>query len=450
MLYYPQVSVPALALFHAYHEVRCVFLHQHDFFISYSKNDYDTVNAIVSKMDFYGATSWFQRRNSKQAFASAISEGIETASAFVVFLSASSVKSIYVQNEIAIAIDHLSEDDSYRILPVVIDDVDKKNPDFKALNVFLGTFNFLFLKDFSSVDELVLKIFSQVDLHIEGGGVKSIYTGNSAIEAHRITIQTELLNHYALSVIDDVFSTRKDAAVLDIGCADGNTVMSRIADKPYSLLLGVDINGEKIQAARDRFGNEKNFFLEADISADGFSAAVSDFLAKNGKTGFDVIHIAAVLLHLEKPEQALQKLYDLLLPGGCIFIQEEDDGLNQVYPPSAFFDHCFYIYDHSLESGDRHMGRKLPILLQNVGFTDISLRSATMSSLDFGGKYRDALWDMYFNTNFWDATDASYFDDIHAVDLLPSVISAHDEMREKFLRGDIFIVMGILFFVAVK
>ncbi|MBQ6952204.1 MAG: TIR domain-containing protein [Clostridia bacterium] len=420
-----------------------------DFFISYNKNDYIIVEEIVNKMEFYGAKCWFQRRNSKQAFAHAIAQGIESAGAFVVFVSSHSIRSIFVQNEIKSAIDHLEEDSTYKVLPIILGDVDEQSQEFRALSIFLGTFNMLYAQEFQSTEELVLKIFDQVDMKIiNENNQKSIYTGDSDIEKQRLKIQTALLNKYAQDYIIDILDGKQNPTILDIGCSDGDCIMSRVEGIEYGYLLGVDINSDKIKDANDKYGNEKNTFWKADITKDEFFAEARDYLKDRDLSGFDLIHISAVLLHLDNVERIMGRIHDLLKRGGHVFIQEEDDGLNLAYPHFSYFEKCACIYEHSLESGDRKMGRKVPMYLKNAGFSNIVVKNSTITSEDFGGSIKEELWDLYYNPNYWDATSASYFDDIIAVEMLPTVIAEHDEIKEEYMKGNIFITLGILFFDA--
>ena len=94
------------------------------------------------------------------------------------------------------------------------------------------------------------------------------------------------------------------------------------------------------------------------------------------------------------------------------------------------------------------MGRKVPMYLKNAGFSNIVVKNSTITSEDFGGSIKEELWDLYYNPNYWDATSASYFDDIIAVEMLPTVIAEHDEIKEEYMKGNIFITLGILFFDA--
>ena len=96
------------------------------------------------------------------------------------------------------------------------------------------------------------------------------------------------------------------------------------------------------------------------------------------------------------------------------------------------------------------MGRKIPLLLKEAGFSSVKLHSSTISSLDFGGKYREAFWALYFDPNLWAADSAAYFDNYEAFDLLSKVRERHDEMKAAYMNGDYFITLGVFFYTAVK
>lgn len=424
----------------------------HNLFISYSTDDTEIVSGIVEKISSFDVQCWFQQKDSKQSFFDAVADGIDNSTSFIVFLSDTSVNSLYVKNEIICGINKFNENPDYKILPVVLTDTDETSSAFKGVSVLLAAFNRLYVDDYCSSDELVLKIFDQLNIQVSSSeGRQSLYHGNSSVEAERIRIQTELYNLYAQKYIDEIFNKMPNPVVLDIGCSDAKTIMSRINDKPYTLLVGVDKNDSKISEANKAFPDKKNIFVNMDITADSLYSSIKQVIEENGFHGADVIHISSVLLHISEPQKLLASLHKILKPGGFIFIQEEDDGLNKVFPDSPYFKNCFFIYDHCLESGDRRMGRKIPVLLKNAGFHNINLRSSVITSLDFEKKYQEALWDFYFNPNLWESIEsAKFFDNKKAFDLVPSIFSAHDTIKKEFLDGKYFIIMGIMFFVAKK
>lgn len=420
-----------------------------DIFISFSNKDRNKVEYIVQAIKYFGASCWYQSRDSKKDYLREINEGIKNSSAFVIFLSPDSIDSIMVRNEINRALDVLKRDRSFKILPVVIEELDEDEEGI--IKLLLGSFNWLYEREYPDYYSLALAIFEQIDLHLETpDGVNSTYSGESTVEQKRIESQNLLFNEYAKQYLDEIFRRFQQPDVLDVGCSNGKNILLRLSGRDYGRLLGIDKDANRIREASQAYTSSRNTFLQCDITTEQLDETLRRYLDERGMAGFDLIHISAVLLHVKAPGDILRRLHGFLKDGGVIFIQDEDDGCNLVYPHAAFFDNCFSIWEHSLESGDRRMGRKIPIYLREAGYRQITLKSSTVSSLDFGGKYRETLWDLYFNPELWVVEDASYFDSYDAFSLLEEYRSSHPAFRKDYMDGKYFLTLGILFFTAEK
>ena len=420
-----------------------------DIFISFSNENKEKVEKIVQTIKFFGPSCWFQLRDSKQHFIEEINKGINNSSNFVIFLSNASISSFMVRNEISRAIDQKQKDDSYNIIPVVIEEL---LPDkLELIKLFLGSLNWLYEDKYKNYEELVLAIFEQANLEVRNvENSHSIYSVNKDVEQKRLESQNRLFNEYAKTYLDELFSNYENPTVLDIGCDNGSNTLLRLKDRSYKYLIGIDINEKRIIEANQINASDKNTFICCDVTSPDFFRIMFSNMQAKGITGFDIIHISAVLMHLDNPGEVLKNLYMFLNPGGHIFIQDEDDGANMAYPSSKFFDNCFYVWDHSLESGDRRMGRKIPLLLKAAGFKDVKLKSTTMSSVDFDGKYKEELWDLYFNAELWATDSAAYFDNYEAFSMLDGILEKHSEMKKSYMDGNIFITLGVFFLTAKK
>lgn len=420
-----------------------------DIFISYSKSNKDKVAEIVSKITAQGVSCWFQLQDSKQEYAAEISKGIRTSRAFVVFLSNASIRSMYVRSEIAIAFKHYNNTKGYKLLPVFIEDIAECD-ELDSLDIYLGMFNELFARDFATTDDLVAKIFEQLGIVPDMANVDSIYSAETDAETQRLAIQNDFYNRYASGYIAEAIENMSDVCALDVGCSDGTNTVLRLADQKFTKILGVDKDKTMVGRANERHGDERYEFRYADITADSFNGVLDEYLKEQNREYFDFIHVSAVFLHIKKPLFTMKMLHDHLAPGGRIFIVDEDDGLNIVSPDSEFFDDCFFIWSKSLESGDRHMGRKIPLLLSEAGFSDVNIRRSTLSSTDFGGEMKEVLWDLYFNPYLWSVPTADYFSDGRAFAKIAPYTLQHDAKKREYMDGKIFIMLGVMFFVATK
>lgn len=420
-----------------------------DIFISYSNANKDIVEKVVSTIKFFGATCWFQLRDSKQQFIEEINKAINNSLNFVVFLSNESVSSLMVRNEIARAIYQQKKIKNYAIIPVVIEELTEEN--LENISLYLGSINWLYIDKFKDCESLVLAIFEQANIIITNKeSIQSIYSTDKDAEKIRLKKQNKFFNEYATKYLDDVFAKYESPSILDIGCDNGDNILTRLERRNYGFLLGLDKNEHSIKEANRLYSSDKSVFVTCDVTSNDFFKIIFSQMQQHRIIGFDIIHISAVLLHMGKVDELLKNLYMLLNANGTIFIQDEDDGVNLAYPSSKYFDDCFYIWEHSKESGDRKMGRKLPLLLKSAGFKNIQLLSTTISSIDFDERYKEDLWDLYFNPELWTTDNASYFDNYEAFDLLQTVIQKHTEMKEAYLNGKYFIALGVFFLIAEK
>ena len=233
---------------------------------------------------------------------------------------------------------------------------------------------------------------------------------------------------------------------MDVGCSDGKNINLRLQGRSYHSLLGIDIDSQKITQATEDFHDSRQTYLTLDITADDFSTQLQKYLSDKSLYGFDLILISSVLLHLKDPGKALSSLRSFLKPKGFLFIQEEDDGLNFAYPQADFFKDAFYLWEHSLESGDRYFARKLPKLLKECGYRNINLLSTTITSLDFGKERLDAFWDLYFNIDLWSADSPEFFNNYDSLLKLENYRKEHQRFKRAFLRREFFITLGIFFY----
>ncbi len=425
---------------------------KYDFFISYNKKDLKHARRISSIIKSSSLHCWWQGEDSKQEYALEIKEGLELSEAFIVLLSDGSASSEWVGKEILLAI-RLHATCGLKLLPIVVDELSEV--DYRYFHQLLGNFNWLFLKDYDSDRELIRAITSQVNIRLGEFGENSIYSAEIEAEKQRLRKQNNLYNMYASPVLDELFERCQRPAVLDVGSSDAENIMLRLNGRDFSHLLCIDKEQGKIAEAKENYGNDPRIdFLVTDITRKGFGSSIKNYVAESGIGGFDIIHISAVLLHLKNPTSVLKSLLAVLKVGGYIFIQDEDDGLNAVYQQDdndpCFFSDCFYIWRHSKESGDRTMGRKIPIFLKAAGFSDIQMRSSVLSSIDFGGALKEDLWDLYFNPEFWVVNSPDYFDKPDAFERCESYIAKHDEHKEKYMRGEIFLTLGVPIFTARK
>lgn len=422
----------------------------YDFFISFCKSDIVLVSSIVEVMENqYGAKCWFQEKDSRAEFVDAIMQGIESASAFIVFVSPASANSYFVLNEVNHAIEWKSSHDDYKIVPVLIgpENVEINDPAYKRIHFYLGRINTCIYKRHDPLEELVRNIFNQAEYEPVGEKLhKSLYH-SSVTETKRIFAQNEILcdfsHEYFLRYV------KPEMYILDVGCADGANIIMRLSGIEYRGVLGIDIEKEQIHKAQIKFGNSKNTFACADVFSNEFDDTINDYLEDHELIGFDIIHVSAIILHLAEPIKMLQILKRFLKKSGYIFIQDEDDGANIVHPYSKFFDNAFAIWGDSKESGDRYCARKIYSYLLSAGYKRLISYKCGVSNIGLNSEKREALWDIYFNYHLWLALEENmFYNPLKTNKLLEEYKKDYDVRKQEYDNGEIFIQLGFMFFVA--
>ncbi len=423
-----------------------------DFFISYSSSDKDTVKKIVEVLEnIYHIKCWFQDKDSRADYVDEITRAIESAKAFLVFISPNSAKSANVKNEVHHAAQWNEEHEDYTVLPIVLDQNDTKltSTVYKWFNFNLGRFNRLEYDSSDSIDALVLKILEQAKIEIIDDAVRTSLYHHTDSEAKRLKAQNEVMLEFSRELLDKTITS--DSIVLDIGCSDGQYIMMQLEKRQYKCMLGIDIDESQIALANEKYGSEKNTFIACDALSEDFDDILSDYLDDHDARSFDVITITALILHIDKPVELLKTLKRFLGRTGRIIIQEEDDGANVVHPSSRFYDLAFRIWADSKESGDRHCARKIPDYLKKAGYSKMTLSKCGISNVGMSDEHKAALWDIYFNYNLWLAADEGIFYHLsETMKKLEEYKGMYEKYKEQYDKGETFVQLGFYLFTAGK
>lgn len=160
------------------------------------------------------------------------------------------------------------------------------------------------LTDKSTIDEIRARFDGDVERF------STLETGQAA------TIDAPL----AMTLITDaaVSCTRKIRRVLDVGCGAGNNTirLRQTARHDFDVDL-LDLSAPMLERAADRVGK---------VNSGSVRTVQADFRTADLAEGsYDVIVAAAVLHHLRDDDdwrRAFRKIYDLLRPGGTVWITD--------------------------------------------------------------------------------------------------------------------------------
>lgn len=151
---------------------------------------------------------------------------------------------------------------------------------------------------------------------------------------------------------------------LDAGCGGGD-VTRELAGRvgPRGHVVGVDLDEAKLAIAREETAGMANIeFRAARIGEDEIAGP------------FDVVYSRFLLTHLPDPDAAVSQFHHVLRAGGVIAIEDIDFSGYVAHPYSAAHRKFADLYSGAVRrrGADPDIGPRLPSLLQQHGFTDIS------------------------------------------------------------------------------
>jgi len=162
-------------------------------------------------------------------------------------------------------------------------------------------------------------------------------------------------------------SYQPGSRVLEAGCGVGAQTITLARRSPHASFISIDISLDSIiQAKRGAesagLGNVQ--FRQADIFNLDFDPG-----------SFDHVFVCHVLEHLDRPDEALVILKNLIRTGGTITVIEGDHGSAYFYPDSeAAHQAIECLVDLQRRSGGNAMiGRELYPLLKDAGFSSIQV-----------------------------------------------------------------------------
>jgi ubiquinone/menaquinone biosynthesis C-methylase UbiE len=157
--------------------------------------------------------------------------------------------------------------------------------------------------------------------------------------------------------------------VIDVGTGFG-VLPLELAAQAAVQVLGVDADESKLVVARQLHAllvGEEHF--QGGGTAEFRGGDASELPSED--RAFDLGLVRLVFQHLADPRAAAEDLYRVTRPGGFVCVVDVDDQFNLAYPESsdAFARlHAAYVASLAAQGHDRHIGRKIPTILETSGF----------------------------------------------------------------------------------
>ena len=216
-------------------------------------------------------------------------------------------------------------------------------------------------------------------------------------EGNRLRTQARILHNFDMPVYDEIFESKVNATVLDIGCNEGDSAMDRLNGRNISEYIGIDRSIKAITAANNKYGDDCTHFYQMDVEAADFSVRLCQAMQRHNIDRVDVITISLLLLHLADPAALVRQLYPFLKPGGTIFIKDIDDRDNRAEGDGVgFFEESYAIANANKDSGNRNVGREVPMYLKEAGFKNIRCVRKGITTKGMNKEEREALFQTYY------------------------------------------------------
>jgi SAM-dependent methyltransferase len=193
--------------------------------------------------------------------------------------------------------------------------------------------------------------------------------GSNPAERDRLQRQSEELRAHSVTLLDQIDIVAGSSAI-DLGCGPRG-IIDLLAERvgPGGRVTGLEVNPDNVALARhfaDHHGLTNVEVIEGDARRTGLPSS-----------SFDLVHARTLLINVPDPAAVVAEMARLTRPGGWVAVLEPDGGAALCYPPLPAWDRLSEIFRTANRSdgADPDIGRRLPELLRQAGFTDIGVEA---------------------------------------------------------------------------
>lgn len=281
--------------------------------------------------------------------------------------------------------------------------------------------------------------------------IKDVYVLDDEIK--RLKNQNQLLEEYEGPVYNHIFRKKRGQAVLDIGCNNGMKTVERFDRKEIESVTGIEYHKELVAFANTRYKGEKFVFYQADLEDSGLEMVLKKDMKEKKITGYDVINISFVLMHLKEPEKLLCRLKKYLKKNGTMMIIDAEDRFSTMVPDEQkrmklFLDICL----RDPLSGNRHSGEKIKRYLKKSGYHKIVVHSKCVNAKEKEKEKKELIFDTFFS---YLPLDYAYLCETEPEDsdyfgIKRKVKQHYAIFRKEFVEKSVYVACGVMIFTCCR
>ena len=234
----------------------------------------------------------------------------------------------------------------------------------------------------------------------------------------------------------------KNLNVLDIGCSNGfKTKMLFDKYENITHITGIDIDNNAINEAIANFKENKRYKFE-----------LKSINELDNNSTYDIINLSYVLQHLEKPQEVLNKLKNMLTDRGIIIIKVPDDSFKFCYPDKKDLLHkIFNLYENEImkkqnitKYTDRYIGKKVYTYLVKSNYNNIKLYYSVSDTIGKTIEQRLGLFDS--SISFRSAINKKNISEKVKLEMEELL----NELKKEFVKEELYYTMTVLYYIASK
>jgi 2-polyprenyl-3-methyl-5-hydroxy-6-metoxy-1,4-benzoquinol methylase len=197
--------------------------------------------------------------------------------------------------------------------------------------------------------------------------IENPYILSGEVDRARLVAQARLFRGYIEANAKRLIGENVKS-ILDIGCGEGQITQVFARLYPEAHVVGLDSDEKAVETARRAARGITNLeYVVADAQESLLTGP------------FDVVYESMSLLHMRNPAQVIQLAFQVLKPGGLLWLKEGDArGFMTAFTHPAYRRLVDLLVSSMAKmGGDASVAMKLPEMLGKVGFADVKVEPET-------------------------------------------------------------------------